>query len=631
MKMYLILLSCFVALCGQFATAQSDFEKHDDLFHHYLYSNPDSALYELKQQANSSKTRTEQIQFYHNSALVCINNRLFDSTASLLSSAQNYILTEDHSLQACQYELESYLMFKQSQFKTAIDILQKTRPLLPLINQTDKNRIFLKCASSYMRIGEIDSAYFFAQQVLKTAVDTSKESELLRASAYSNIGQLYLYKGNLDSSFSSHYQALNLYEKHQNINGTGISFAEMAGIKLFQQKFDESRHYYKKAIVDFKRLDKPCYSLYTNIGTAYHQLSEPDSATYYLKLAYNGGKAISRIDIQGNAAGTLANVFMDLEMYDSASFYYNQAMTFFTFLGHTTGVALCKMGLANSHTKKGDFSEANRYLNESFKIVDSLQNINSLKEYYELEYEVFAAQEEYEKALVSYQSFTKLKDSILTINNEKQIEELEIQYNLKLVNQENAELKTKARIRAENIRKTRYIYWLITAVLVGLLLLLFFISLSRKRKLQLKKVEIEQSKLQEKLLLKKLSDAKNAILSKNQLLAELEEKINKDVDYTEISAKLLNKVNLTQEWAEFTVEFTALFNNFFANLTKISRTNLTKNELRLCSLIKLNLSNKEIAALLFISTDAVKKAKNRLTKKIILAEDESLTSKISSL
>lgn len=50
--------------------------------------------------------------------------------------------------------------------------------------------------------------------------------------------------------------------------------------------------------------------------------------------------------------------------------------------------------------------------------------------------------------------------------------------------------------------------------------------------------------------------------------------------------------------------------------------NLTAYDLRLCTYLKANLSTKEIAILLNITPDSVKKAKHRLRKKINLEPTE---------
>lgn len=54
---------------------------------------------------------------------------------------------------------------------------------------------------------------------------------------------------------------------------------------------------------------------------------------------------------------------------------------------------------------------------------------------------------------------------------------------------------------------------------------------------------------------------------------------------------------------------------------------LTEYDLRLCVMLKANLSTKEIATLLNITPDSVKKAKHRLRKKLKVEPEETILSR----
>ncbi|MGB5236435.1 MAG: LuxR C-terminal-related transcriptional regulator, partial [Flavobacteriaceae bacterium] len=58
---------------------------------------------------------------------------------------------------------------------------------------------------------------------------------------------------------------------------------------------------------------------------------------------------------------------------------------------------------------------------------------------------------------------------------------------------------------------------------------------------------------------------------------------------------------------------------------------ITKNELRLMALLKMNLSSKEIATILNISSEGIKKARYRLRKKLDISSEESLQEMVLSL
>ena len=76
-------------------------------------------------------------------------------------------------------------------------------------------------------------------------------------------------------------------------------------------------------------------------------------------------------------------------------------------------------------------------------------------------------------------------------------------------------------------------------------------------------------------------------------------------------------------WQQLNVYFDQINQNFTERLVK-TYPNLTQNDLRVCILIKLNLSVKEMASLLNISVPGVEKSKYRLKKRLNLSVEDDL-------
>ena len=87
---------------------------------------------------------------------------------------------------------------------------------------------------------------------------------------------------------------------------------------------------------------------------------------------------------------------------------------------------------------------------------------------------------------------------------------------------------------------------------------------------------------------------------------------------------LLNATILTEEdWKEFRQMFDKVHPGFFVRL-KEKFNDLSPAETRLLALTKLQLAPKEMAAMLGISYDAIKKSRQRLRRKIDLPEEGGL-------
>ncbi len=80
----------------------------------------------------------------------------------------------------------------------------------------------------------------------------------------------------------------------------------------------------------------------------------------------------------------------------------------------------------------------------------------------------------------------------------------------------------------------------------------------------------------------------------------------------------------------FKLYFEQINESFFDKLKKINPA-LTGNDYKLCALIKLNMSVKEMASVLNISADSLKNGRYRLKKKLKLGRDEDMNSMIRNI
>jgi len=173
---------------------------------------------------------------------------------------------------------------------------------------------------------------------------------------------------------------------------------------------------------------------------------------------------------------------------------------------------------------------------------------------------------------------------------------------------------------------------LILALLIGGL---FFLLRRRDANYKRQMLRLEKEKLEtsieaknSKLMFFAIQMAhKNEILTniKNELKATSELNGNK-------TGKLVNKLDreLKNEnyWEDFTLYFNHVDQHFVKSIQK-DYPNLTSNDIRMCSLIRMNLSNKEIASLCNISSRGVEQSKYRLKKRLGLDKDENLSRFIS--
>ena len=201
--------------------------------------------------------------------------------------------------------------------------------------------------------------------------------------------------------------------------------------------------------------------------------------------------------------------------------------------------------------------------------------------------------------------------------------------------------------------------WWISAVLLLIIGVVWYLLIAERKKVAL--LEKKLSELEEKYELELENLEKNytnklqrqeemgkelkfrqnemvtmamSIIRKNEFLSKLKEeivKIKSGVKENEIRQKLNNlslmisrDLSLDRDREKFQMHISEHNSNFIRRLTE-SYPNLTNNEKRLVSLLRLNLSSKEIASILNISPKSVEMNRYRLRKKLKVNPKVSLT------
>jgi DNA-binding CsgD family transcriptional regulator len=105
---------------------------------------------------------------------------------------------------------------------------------------------------------------------------------------------------------------------------------------------------------------------------------------------------------------------------------------------------------------------------------------------------------------------------------------------------------------------------------------------------------------------------------------------NKDSNIHSLTKEIRSLLSQKDYWNEFMIKFSQIHPAFNANI-KMQFPNLTAKDISFCSLIKLNLSNKEIANLLQVSHESVITKKYLLKKKLALTSEQDLFQIINNI
>lgn len=159
---------------------------------------------------------------------------------------------------------------------------------------------------------------------------------------------------------------------------------------------------------------------------------------------------------------------------------------------------------------------------------------------------------------------------------------------------------------------------------------------------ELKLTQEAKNKLEKEIEIREKEQKKIAlsIIKKNEILSNLKAEIERIKSNPEESLKfsdlntlkvlILDNLNLEKERKSLDRYIKDLNNDFFKNLEK-NYPGLTGNEKKLCSLLRLKLTSKEIASILNITPKSVEVNRYRLRKKMGIKKEEKLSKIIRKL
>lgn len=325
--------------------------------------------------------------------------------------------------------------------------------------------------------------------------------------------------------------------------------------------------------------------------------------------------------------------------------------------------------LAKLYSERSDFNESRKEANEALNMAPDNEFRLRL---YEFLSSLSLKQGLFSQAITEKDSVIKISERINLSKNHQLFEFSRLRF--ELANSEHQLELSKTKSHSQRLLFITLIGSVI--LLMGTLIMLFFRRAKRisfkkayaEKELRIKELELENEKIQSTLLRNQLTEAellKELELEKEKeqqraLILEIEDKNKQLADkilfqstrnelieeiVTRISTlpeivshqklwedilELKNHLKQDMKWEEIMTHFENVNNQRLLILTQKHPT-LTANDIRFLSFLYLNLSNKEIAALLNISPESCRKRKERIITKLGLDRSESLQSYLSSI
>lgn len=494
-----------------------------------------------------------------------------------------------------------------------------------------------------------------SEKTLATATEILDLSQSLNYSEGISFG---LEKRALYYEYLGHYEKAiiinqELYRYGQSINDEEVVFVAnlgLADIFTSLKMEDEAVAYFKKCQKISERLKNPFFPflIQNGLGRLYLALGDFANALDYFSkakiIAEENKLKEDKIVVEANLGLTYAELGQAALAIPLSKKILREEQA----NGDSLEFTLSYANLAFVHQKNRNFKEAFMYYDSSLYYAQKfdLDEIRFLT--YRDMSEAFEAKSDYPEALEYHQKYQLLKDTVLTNRTRRQTNELD-----KLFQKEKREKELlKKQNQVQELKTAKERLWFSIAALAALLLIT---SLIYFRKRDRAKRELKMQQMQQDLMKIQLQ---NETLKAEQLESELE---NKQADLTnlaldiarknEFSTQLINQLDELQKTKTDAFKTKLRDINFFVtnhlrisedlallqtNVDYINQTfyknldakfeKLSANDKYMLGLIRLNLSNKDIAVIKGISAGSAKVMRHRLRKKLGLKPEMDFAS-----
>ncbi len=525
-------------------------------------------------------------------------------------------------------------------------IVNVKKAILLNTKNTDEDFLLLSgsnllLTATYFAKNEFDSTFHYANKNIDL-YDTrdswsTKQKEMIESmgATYNLLGMFYFSLSKYDLALKYQLKSLKIF----NENGQGLSTSagvtknSLALIELRLKNYKQAIIYFNDVILNHSQKNPYLTTtLMNNRAQAYIRLDEVDRALADLKKCISLAKEIDSKILEARVWAATISPYITLGKGKEALKSFKMSLKLYKNLNMEVPCETYIL-IANYYRVNKQFDNALYYYNKAINSSELQHSLdNSCTTYYN-RHLVYKELKNYKKSLEDYTVAMKLNDSIFTKTQSQQIEELKISY-------ETEKKEQKIQIQNKEIdilkieEKMNSMQRLLLAF--GLLIALIGVYAFYQRN-KINKIAKEKAENNLKFKTKELTTHALHLAKKNEVLNDIKQKaeVFKSGDnYTPGYQTLIQTINFDiqddNSWETFSKYFEEVHTDFNAKSQK-QFPNITSNDLRLMRLMKMNLSSKEIANILSISPDGIKKSRQRLRKKMNLEPSDSLEKVIISI
>lgn len=439
-------------------------------------------------------------------------------------------------------------------------------------------------------------------------------------------------------------------------------------------------------LADKAGLDATKASVYKSIGNYYSFYKRKDEALRYLNISLDINKKLVAQgelseDVLGEGYSAFSSAYKIFNDPDNAKTYLDSVLMYHSpekttayinmqqaYLLNEEGKTSEALGLINSiipyvekeapafqvlvytlkgdvHRKQSEFNESESCYNTALKAsAEYHSHIDYTPLIHEKLSNLYLEKNDYLNAYQSLSKFKELDTKFFDSRSDNNSSILRIQDQFRLHKEEiNANSQKQRLAKLEQEAKVEFLERMLLLGSIGFLLLFGFFYFKHQqakhkteKKIIRKEQELELRKSNEivELKNKELAASTLKLIEKDGFIDDLKNKLvsaNGSLNKEQIN-KIVGSMShdTSDNWKEFEARFISVNKSFYDQLNK-RFPKLTQGDQKICALVKLNFSSKEMSKLLGISVESVHTTRYRLRKKLNLTRKENLKEFIASI
>lgn len=424
---------------------------------------------------------------------------------------------------------------------------------------------------------------------LRESLDIYRDVDPPRArTVLNNLAPAYSNLGDYASGLECLYQCLPLYKEA----GESIVAVELhiGSIHANMQNWEEARVHTQRAL-DIAREEgnvRGQGSALKNLATIHAELGDPEGALHLAAASLDIGRKTEHASLVVLSMQAIAACHFMCRRIEESLHWHVETLKMAHELGQTVAIAVEQLNIATIYANLGESDKAIELASQAATAAEEISYPELERNAHRLLSEIFESRNDVVHAFEHFRKTTALNEELLGKEMQNSINQIQM------------------RAEMEQAARDREIF-----------------------RLKSERLEME---MQHKT--KELTSLAMQLVQKNEMLDELKKQIGNiarsgkgvsenSKDLAPIIRQIEASRNSESEWELFEQQFRALHPEFIDDMAR-NHPALSPTELRVCALMKINLSSKEIANILCCSVRTVEDHRYRIRTKLGLPKGENL-------